>query len=268
VASHNGRVSTTASIRFTVSPAPAPARKSADERARLLAAPGFGRIFSEHMVSIHWDAEDGWHDAALRPYGPVQLDPATSYLHYAQGVFEGLKAFRQANGGVAVFRPEAHAARFRRSSRRLALPELLALVLAYWLLYPLAFASWLIIVFSGRLDRTIWGFSEAILRWVAAILSYVTLLRDEYPGSGRHFPQRFEIAYPSRRSRVRALFRLILILPQLCVVELLILPLAVGAAISTARLDGASEFEIYWRMAIPLSTPVLGALLVLASVSQ
>jgi branched-chain amino acid aminotransferase len=115
-------VSTTASIRFTVSPAQG--RKSAEERSRLLANPGFGRIFSEHMVSIHWDPEHGWHDARLRPYGPVQLDPATSYLHYAQGVFEGLKAFRQAGGGVAVFRPDAHAARFRRSARRLALPEL------------------------------------------------------------------------------------------------------------------------------------------------
>ena len=115
-------MSTTASIRFTV--APTTSRASSEERARLLANPGFGRIFTEHMISIQWDAERGWHEAALRPYGPVQLDPATSYLHYAQGVFEGLKAFRQANGGVAVFRPDAHAARFRRSSRRMALPEL------------------------------------------------------------------------------------------------------------------------------------------------
>jgi branched-chain amino acid aminotransferase len=115
-------MSTTASIRFTISPEKA--RKSAEERSRLLANPGFGRIFTEHMVFIRWDSEHGWHDAALRPYGPVQLDPATSYLHYAQGVFEGLKAFRQADGGVGVFRPDGHAARFRRSSRRLALPEL------------------------------------------------------------------------------------------------------------------------------------------------
>lgn len=115
-------VSTTASIRFSV--APAKSRVSAEERARLLANPGFGRLFTENMISIQWDAERGWHEAALRPYGPIQLDPATSYLHYAQGVFEGLKAFRQTGGGVAVFRPDAHAARFRRSSRRLALPEL------------------------------------------------------------------------------------------------------------------------------------------------
>src|SRR4029077_548551 len=86
-------VRTTASIRFTVTPAKA--RASAEERARLLASPGFGRLFTEHMISIQWDGEHGWHEAALRPYGPVQLDPATSYLHYAQGVFEGLKAFRQ-----------------------------------------------------------------------------------------------------------------------------------------------------------------------------
>jgi branched-chain amino acid aminotransferase len=115
-------VSTTASIRFTITPATA--RAGAEERAARLANPGFGRIFTEHMVSIRWDSEHAWHDAALRPYGPVQLDPATSYLHYAQGIFEGLKAFRQASGGVAVFRPDAHAARFQRSARRLALPEL------------------------------------------------------------------------------------------------------------------------------------------------
>jgi len=111
-----------ASVRFSVQPASE--RVSAMERARLLANPGFGRIFTEHMVSIQWDPEHGWHDAALRPYGPVQLDPGTAYLHYAQGVFEGLKAFRQAGGGVGVFRPDAHASRFRRSARRLALPEL------------------------------------------------------------------------------------------------------------------------------------------------
>jgi branched-chain amino acid aminotransferase len=109
-------------IGFRISPASR--RTAAAERDRLLADPGFGRIFTEHLVSIHWDAKRGWHDAALRPYAPVQFDPGTVFLHYAQGVFEGLKAFRQTGGGVAVFRPDAHAARFRRSARRLALPEL------------------------------------------------------------------------------------------------------------------------------------------------
>ena len=99
-------------------------RTSAEARERLLADPGFGRLFTEHMVSISWDRERGWHDAELRPYGLLQLDPGVSVLHYAQAVFEGLKAFRQQDGGIAVFRPDAHAARFRRSARRLALPEL------------------------------------------------------------------------------------------------------------------------------------------------
>jgi branched-chain amino acid aminotransferase len=115
-------VSTTASIRFAVSPSKT--RVPAEERKRALENPGFGHIFTEHMVAIDWDAERGWHDAVLRPYGPIQLDPATNFLHYAQGIFEGLKAFRQDDGGVAVFRPDAHAARFRRSARRLVLPEL------------------------------------------------------------------------------------------------------------------------------------------------
>jgi branched-chain amino acid aminotransferase len=115
-------VSTTAGIRFSVSPVAN--RVPAAERDRRLASPGFGRVFTDHMVSIQWDATEGWHDGTLRPYAPIELDPATSFLHYAQGVFEGLKAFRQANGKVAVFRPDAHAARFQRSARRLALPEL------------------------------------------------------------------------------------------------------------------------------------------------
>jgi branched-chain amino acid aminotransferase len=99
-------------------------RVPAAERNRLLADPGFGRIFTEHMARARWNAERGWHDAELVPYAPLTLDPGTSVLHYAQAVFEGLKAFRQADGGVAAFRPDRHAVRFRNSSRRLALPEL------------------------------------------------------------------------------------------------------------------------------------------------
>lgn len=99
-------------------------RVSAAERERLLANPGFGQIFTEHMVRIRWTAARGWHDAELTAYGPLSLDPGTLVLHYAQAVFEGLKVFRQADGGVAAFRPDAHAARFRASARRLALPEL------------------------------------------------------------------------------------------------------------------------------------------------
>jgi branched-chain amino acid aminotransferase len=115
-------MATTSSIQIKTSPVRE--RTSKEQRDQLLANPGFGRVFTEHMVSMRWDVARGWHDAELKPYAPLQLDPGTAYLHYAQGIFEGLKAYRQAAGGVAVFRPDAHAARFRRSARRLALPEL------------------------------------------------------------------------------------------------------------------------------------------------
>ncbi|MHB8610986.1 MAG: branched-chain amino acid aminotransferase [Candidatus Dormibacteraceae bacterium] len=112
----------TSSLEFTVTAAAH--RLTPDQRHTILADPGFGRVFTEHMVRIAWNRQRGWHDAELLGYAPLQLDPAVNVLHYAQAVFEGLKAFRQERGGVAVFRPDAHAARFRRSARRLALPEL------------------------------------------------------------------------------------------------------------------------------------------------
>jgi len=94
------------------------------ERAAILADPGFGRYFSDHMVTIAWTGGRGWHDAQLVPYGPLELDPATMALHYGQEIFEGLKAYRRADGSIATFRPRMNAARFQRSARRLAMPEL------------------------------------------------------------------------------------------------------------------------------------------------
>ena len=94
------------------------------ERAAILADPKFGKYFTDHMVTISYTEGRGWHSAELRPYGPIQLDPATSVLHYGQEVFEGLKAYRQADGSIASFRPEANAQRMARSARRLAMPEL------------------------------------------------------------------------------------------------------------------------------------------------
>jgi branched-chain amino acid aminotransferase len=94
------------------------------ERERLLAAPGFGAVFTDHMVTMRWSAERGWHDARLEPYGPLTLDPATQVFHYAQEIFEGTKAYRQAGGLIATFRPGANAARFNSSARRMAMPEL------------------------------------------------------------------------------------------------------------------------------------------------
>ena len=84
----------------------------------------FGTAFTEHMVSMSWNAEDGWHGFELGPHAPLQMDPAMIGLHYGQVVFEGLKAHRTADGGVAVFRPDAHGARLQASSRRLMIPEL------------------------------------------------------------------------------------------------------------------------------------------------
>ncbi|KUM80509.1 branched-chain amino acid aminotransferase [Streptomyces curacoi] len=96
----------------------------ADERARRTAAPAFGTVLTEHMVSARHDTTHGWHDARLEPYAPLSLDPATVGLHYGQVVFEGLKAFRTEDGSLAVFRPEDHARRLRESARRLMVPEL------------------------------------------------------------------------------------------------------------------------------------------------
>src|SRR5690242_9645284 len=95
----------------------------AERRARL-ANPGFGRYFTDNMVTIRWTEGRGWHDAQLVPYGPIELDPATAILHYGQSIFEGLKAYRTADGGIQTFRPYANAARFQSSARRLAMAEL------------------------------------------------------------------------------------------------------------------------------------------------
>jgi branched-chain amino acid aminotransferase len=95
-----------------------------DQRAALLADPGFGRVFTDHMVSIEWTPQSGWHDAQLRPYAPLSLDPATAVFHYGQSIFEGYKAYAQPDGSIKTFRPDANGRRFQRSARRLALPDL------------------------------------------------------------------------------------------------------------------------------------------------
>lgn len=98
------------------------------ERARLLDDPRFGQVFTDHMVTVDFNRERGWHGARVRPLTALPLHPATAALHYAQEVFEGLKAHRRADGGVVLFRPESHAERFNRSLRRMAMPELPAQV--------------------------------------------------------------------------------------------------------------------------------------------
>ncbi|MEK6648930.1 MAG: branched-chain amino acid aminotransferase [Actinomycetota bacterium] len=108
------------SIKITPSTHPV----SAAERVEKLANPGFGKYYTDHMVVAQWTENDGWGQAELKAYAPISLDPAAMVFHYGQEIFEGLKAYRQPDGGIALFRPEANAARFARSARRLALPEL------------------------------------------------------------------------------------------------------------------------------------------------
>ena len=109
-------------LRFTTTAHPAPV--DADERAARLVDPGFGRVFTDHMVTIRYAEGKGWHDAVIGPRGPLTLDPATAVFHYAQEIFEGMKAYRLDDGGIGLFRPEANARRFRQSARRMAMAEL------------------------------------------------------------------------------------------------------------------------------------------------
>ncbi|GAA2990594.1 branched-chain amino acid aminotransferase [Microbacterium terrae] len=100
------------------------AAKSAAQREEILANPGFGTSFTDHMVDICWSAGGGWHRPRVQPYGPIALDPAAAVLHYGQEIFEGIKAYRHADGSVHTFRPDQNGLRLQRSARRLALPEL------------------------------------------------------------------------------------------------------------------------------------------------
>src|SRR6202034_3636701 len=116
------RLMTSDVLEFTVSRTANPA--SDDARQAILADPGFGKYFTDHMVSIDYADGQGWHNARVIPYGPIELDPSAIVLHYAQEVFEGLKAYRWADGSIVSFRRDANAARMRASARRLAIPEL------------------------------------------------------------------------------------------------------------------------------------------------
>ncbi len=94
------------------------------DRAAILADPGFGRHFTDHMVRVEWRADSGWDEPELIDYDQLELDPATMFIHYGQSIFEGLKAYRHADGSLTTFRPEANAVRFQRSATRLAMAEL------------------------------------------------------------------------------------------------------------------------------------------------
>lgn len=104
-------------IRPSASPLPA------HERQAILAAPGFGQHFTDHMVTVPY-ADGAWGTPVIEAYAPLSIDPSAVVLHYAQTIFEGLKAYRQSDDSIASFRPEENAARFNRSARRLAMPQL------------------------------------------------------------------------------------------------------------------------------------------------
>ncbi|MEM7780517.1 MAG: branched-chain amino acid aminotransferase [Pseudomonadota bacterium] len=110
-------------MQFTELPHPSPTPNA--EREARIQDPGFGTVFTDHMVVIDYDADQGgWHSASIGPREAIALDPAASVLHYAQEIFEGMKAFAHADGGMALFRPEANAQRFNASARRMAMPEI------------------------------------------------------------------------------------------------------------------------------------------------
>lgn len=111
-----------AMTQFTHIPHPNPTDTST--REKLIADPGFGKIFTDHMVVVQWTRGTGWHDAEVKARQPIPLDPATSVLHYAQEIFEGMKAYRFDDGSVSLFRPDANASRFNDSARRMAMPEI------------------------------------------------------------------------------------------------------------------------------------------------
>ena len=82
------------------------------DRIQALEAPGFGKVFTDHMVLVRWTADKGWHDAKVTPRRPLELDPASAVLHYAQEIFEGMKAYKADDGRILLFRPEENARRF------------------------------------------------------------------------------------------------------------------------------------------------------------
>ncbi|NBY51331.1 MAG: branched-chain amino acid aminotransferase [Actinobacteria bacterium] len=100
-------------------------KKLADaEREKCVAEPGFGKYFTDHMVVAEWNQNSGWSDVTVKEYGPLSLDPAAMVFHYGQEIFEGMKAYSQPDGSIALFRPEANGLRFAKSAARITLPEL------------------------------------------------------------------------------------------------------------------------------------------------
>jgi branched-chain amino acid aminotransferase len=119
---HDSAEVTELAKKFAVLPNENPATDA--RRQELIDKPAFGQLFSDNMAHITWTEGEGWTDRRIEPYGPLKLDPGASVLHYAQEVFEGLKAYYHADGSIWLFRPDANAERFQNSAERLSLPQL------------------------------------------------------------------------------------------------------------------------------------------------
>jgi branched-chain amino acid aminotransferase len=109
-------------LNFELQPAARPTPDA--ERTAKLADPGFGRVFTDHMAIVRYNQAKGWHGARVESRANFPLDPATAVLHYAQEIFEGLKAYKRDDGGVNLFRPDANARRFKDSAERMAMAPL------------------------------------------------------------------------------------------------------------------------------------------------
>lgn len=107
---------------FTIAPNLQPMAE--DARLKAFENLGFGTLFTDHMAVILWDADKGWHSAEIKARGPFSIDPAASVLHYAQEIFEGMKAYRAPDDRILLFRPEENARRFAKSGERMAMPEI------------------------------------------------------------------------------------------------------------------------------------------------
>ncbi|EJF86462.1 branched-chain amino acid aminotransferase [Candidatus Bartonella washoeensis] len=114
--------SATSSLPFKIEKHPSPL--SDENREEILKSPGFGHFFTDHMCTIQWTENKGWHNALISAHKPLEISPASTVLHYAQEIFEGLKAYRAKDGRILLFRPDANAQRFIESAKRLAMPEL------------------------------------------------------------------------------------------------------------------------------------------------
>ncbi|MDO5727886.1 MAG: branched chain amino acid aminotransferase, partial [Bowdeniella nasicola] len=98
--------------------------RSHTEIAEIHAKLSFGTIFTDHMAHVSYSVDDGWHNHGLIDYGDLQISPAAAVLHYGQEIFEGLKAYRHADGSLWTFRPGFNAARFNASAVRMAMPQI------------------------------------------------------------------------------------------------------------------------------------------------